>query len=241
MLLCFHNPINSLRPSDAIRRQGMGQHWLRQWLIGWRHQTITWTNVDLSSARPCGIHRRALSWDLKIPVSKTRLEIPFLASYPDFPGANELKLYLLSGIRPTFGSCDVSKQRDCVPDSKVHGANMGPHLGPVGPRWAPCWPLEPCYLGCCMVLSLCKLTYAPVSVMPMCLSKCRVSPKPISFGFKISRYFRALAVVLSLEYVFIQILRGRFSDTRVEEKQPWTIWHNKTRNMWILLWVYCIC
>ena len=21
------------------------------------------------------------------------------------------------------------------------------HLGPVGPRWAPCWPNEPCYLG----------------------------------------------------------------------------------------------
>ena len=29
------------------------------------------------------------------------------------------------------------------PDSKVHGANMGP----VGPRWAPCWPHEPCYQG----------------------------------------------------------------------------------------------
>ena len=23
----------------------------------------------------------------------------------------------------------------------------GAHLGPVGPRWAPCWPHEPCYLG----------------------------------------------------------------------------------------------
>ena len=29
------------------------------------------------------------------------------------------------------------------PDSKVHGA----HLGPVSPRWAPCWPHEPCYQG----------------------------------------------------------------------------------------------
>ena len=28
------------------------------------------------------------------------------------------------------------------PDSKVHGANMGP----TGPRWAPCWPRELCYL-----------------------------------------------------------------------------------------------
>ena len=23
----------------------------------------------------------------------------------------------------------------------------GAHLGPTGPRWAPCWPNEPCYLG----------------------------------------------------------------------------------------------
>ena len=29
------------------------------------------------------------------------------------------------------------------PDSRVHGA----HLGPVSPRWAPCFPHEPCYQG----------------------------------------------------------------------------------------------
>ena len=29
------------------------------------------------------------------------------------------------------------------PYNKVHGA----HLGPVGPRWAPCWPHQPCYQG----------------------------------------------------------------------------------------------
>ena len=30
-----------------------------------------------------------------------------------------------------------------IPDSKVHGA----HLGPTGPRWAPWWRYELCYLG----------------------------------------------------------------------------------------------
>ena len=35
-----------------------------------------------------------------------------------------------------------------LPDSKIHGTKNGPHLDPVGPRWAPCWPYEPCYLGC---------------------------------------------------------------------------------------------
>ena len=45
------------------------------------------------------------------------------------------------------------------PDSKVHGANMGDtwvlcswgqhgaHLGPIGPRWTPCWSHEPCDQG----------------------------------------------------------------------------------------------
>ena len=28
-------------------------------------------------------------------------------------------------------------------DIKIHGAN----LGPVGPRWDPCWPQKPCYQG----------------------------------------------------------------------------------------------
>ena len=48
-----HNTINSLWPSDII---GLGQHWLGQWLVAWRHQAITWTNVDLPSARSSGIH-----------------------------------------------------------------------------------------------------------------------------------------------------------------------------------------
>ena len=29
------------------------------------------------------------------------------------------------------------------PDNNFHGT----HVGPVGPRWAPCWPHEPCYQG----------------------------------------------------------------------------------------------
>ena len=43
-----------------------------------------------------------------------------------------------------------------LPESNEHGA----HLGPTGPRWAPCWPHEPCYLGCSLPLGIgCK---APV-------------------------------------------------------------------------------
>ena len=39
-----------------------------------------------------------------------------------------------------------------IPDSKVHGA----HLGPTGPRWAPRWPHELCYLGCAVVFTKTK-------------------------------------------------------------------------------------
>ena len=84
--------INSLRPSDAIGRQRSGST-LAQ---AWRHQAITWTNVDWLSVRSCGIHQRALSWDdLKIPISKTRLEITFSESHSDLLGANELKRWLI--------------------------------------------------------------------------------------------------------------------------------------------------
>ena len=33
-----------------------------------------------------------------------------------------------------------------APDSKVPWGQHGAHLGPTGPRWAPCWPHEFCYL-----------------------------------------------------------------------------------------------
>ena len=46
---------------------GLGQHWLRWWLVAWRHQAITWTSVDLSSVTSSGIHLRAISH--KIPQS----------------------------------------------------------------------------------------------------------------------------------------------------------------------------
>ena len=34
----------------------LGQHWFRKWLVAWRHQAITWTNVEFSSVSFCGIH-----------------------------------------------------------------------------------------------------------------------------------------------------------------------------------------
>ena len=68
---------NSLGLSEAIWHR---RSWsLVQVMACWRHQAITWTNVDLSSVRSCGIHLRTLSKeDLKIPISKARLKITLL-------------------------------------------------------------------------------------------------------------------------------------------------------------------
>ena len=41
------------------------------------------------------------------------------------------------------------------PDNKVHGAKWG-HLGVTGPRWAPCWPHELCYLGLSAGTAICE-------------------------------------------------------------------------------------
>ena len=46
-------------------------------------------------------------------------------------------------IGPVLPICPTHSKICDTPDSKVHGA----HLGPTGPRWAPCWPHELCYLG----------------------------------------------------------------------------------------------
>ena len=45
----------------------LGQHWLRKWLVAWRHQAITWTSVDLSSVRSSDIQLRAIKQEIVHP------------------------------------------------------------------------------------------------------------------------------------------------------------------------------
>ena len=70
-------------------------------------------------------------------------------------GALFALLALCEGNPPITGGVPSQRANDMCrcylfvrlsnPDSKVRGA----HLGPVGPRWAPCWHHEPCYQGSC--------------------------------------------------------------------------------------------
>ena len=63
-------------------------------------------------------------------------------------------------------SRNIERRTHVDPDSKVHGA----HMGPTGPRWAPCWPHELCYLRrsgtrwfeCCQQIRLLAAIKLPV-------------------------------------------------------------------------------
>ena len=42
---------------------------------------------------------------------------------------------------------DVKTNRQTYPRKQSSWGQQWAHLGTVGPRWAPCWPHEPCYQG----------------------------------------------------------------------------------------------
>ena len=47
-----------LAPWDVVTPNGdinLSRRWFKWWLLAWRHQAITWTNVDLSSKVFCGM------------------------------------------------------------------------------------------------------------------------------------------------------------------------------------------
>ena len=68
------------------------QHWLRSWLVAWRHQAITWTNVDLSSVRSNDIHLTAISQEItQQSIIEISLQITHLKFHSNVPGANELR------------------------------------------------------------------------------------------------------------------------------------------------------
>ena len=64
----------------------LGQHGFRQWLVAWRHQAITWANVDVSLMVFCATHLRPILQ--KISIHKMSLKNIFRAT--SVSGANEL-------------------------------------------------------------------------------------------------------------------------------------------------------
>ena len=77
----------------------LGQHWLRYWLVAWRHQVITWNNVDWSSVETRETDIRAISQQMPKPsITKIGLIITCLKFHSDFPGANESPPFIFTYI-----------------------------------------------------------------------------------------------------------------------------------------------
>ena len=67
------------------------QHWLKYWLVAWRHQAITWTNVDWSLVESSDIHIRAISQEMSQPsITNINLKIICLKFHSNIPGTNKL-------------------------------------------------------------------------------------------------------------------------------------------------------
>ena len=82
--------VNSLIPSDAIWQHRSKSALAQVWLVAWRHQAITRTNVDLSSVRFCGVHVRTISQEIPQPsITKISLKSTYLKFHSNFSGANE--------------------------------------------------------------------------------------------------------------------------------------------------------
>ena len=76
-----------LWPSDTIWQQRSGST-LAQ-VMAWRHQAITWTNVDWSSVKSSDIHIRAISQEMPQPsITKICLNFTCLKFHSNFQGAN---------------------------------------------------------------------------------------------------------------------------------------------------------
>ena len=93
----------------------LDQQCFRLWIVAWRHQPITWTNVDLSPVRSGGIHLRAILQEIpQPPVTEICMQITYLKCCSNLPGANELSLsYYCSHI---FIFCQISGRcsRGCI-------------------------------------------------------------------------------------------------------------------------------
>ena len=66
----------------------LGQHWLRLWLVAWRHQAITCTNVDLRTL--ASYSYQYYSYINKYTCKNLHFEIIFPWIFLHLPGANEL-------------------------------------------------------------------------------------------------------------------------------------------------------
>ena len=137
----------------------LGHHWFRWWLVAWRHQIITWTNVDLSSERFRDIELRGISHKNSYQSLSLAWKLLIQISFKYSRGQRTMHVFSVQ-TKHLRVSTDLSHDTICLVLQSMTRKKaliarlLGPtHLGPTGPRWVPCWPHELFYLGVCWVHS----------------------------------------------------------------------------------------
>ena len=95
----FTKPLNRCGLVMSYGDRDLGQHWFRKWLVAWRHQAITWTNIDVTSERSSDIHLRTISQVISLPsITEISLKIIHTNFHWNLPRVNELIHFLLNEI-----------------------------------------------------------------------------------------------------------------------------------------------
>ena len=140
---------NKFQISSEITHRGLGQYILQKAnsnAFSWNKNTAFYANVTQACSseknvryyyKPCyaEVHPRdyhELRHEYHIFFIKVDIEIKFF-----YHNRTPWKFNHHLHLRTIFSD-----------DGRLGSwSQHGAHLGPVGPRWAPCWPHEPCYQG----------------------------------------------------------------------------------------------
>ena len=127
-----------------------------------RRQAIIWTNARIMLIGPLGTNFSEIFIEIQtFSLKKIRLKMSSAKCCSFRVGLNVLKTVHHTRCLISHPGCVVQVcQRLSLPQPDSNNGSilvtsliarfMGPtwaHLGPTGPRWAPCWPHELCYLG----------------------------------------------------------------------------------------------
>ena len=92
-----------------LSKINLGQHWHKKWLAAWRHQAITWTNVDLSS--------------------EGRQEVTFTSDTLSINYYNDIKIYInWNEWSPKRSRCNVCCSIFQSSKNIASGTHLLPHV-----------------------------------------------------------------------------------------------------------------
>ena len=126
----------------------------------WRHCNTLHSIIPPTYKSP-GNHRRFhCGWTIMHALRYCKYHITHTAGYCRWEHMTRVeairrrvrKLTDLYRIRTIHSLAHCKSECCCIdlihiPWSQGSWGPHGAHLGPTGPRWAPCWPHDPCYLG----------------------------------------------------------------------------------------------